>query len=73
MPTSVRLDPEYEERLSKLAAETGRTKAYYIKKVMEEAIPRLEYEYGLLKDVEDYRAGKLKTYTLDEVRAECGL
>lgn len=73
MPTSVRLAPEYEERLARLAQGTGRTKAYYVKEAMEEAIPRFEYEYGLLKDLEDYRAGRLKTYTLDEVRADCGL
>ena len=30
-------------------------------------IDRLEYEYGLLKKVEDYRAGRLETVSLDEV------
>lgn len=31
------------------------------------------YEYGILKDVEDYRAGRLKTYSLDEVGEMLGL
>ena len=40
---------------------------------LAESIDRLEYEYGILKDIEDYRAGRLETYSLDEVRAHCGL
>ena len=36
-------------------------------------IDRLEYEYGLLKKVEDYRAGRLETVTLDELEESLGL
>ena len=39
----------------------------------EKPIDRFEYEYGILKDIEDYRAGRLETYSIDEVRAHCGL
>ena len=34
---------------------------------------RLEYEYGLMKKVEDYRAGRLETVTLDELEESLGL
>lgn len=34
---------------------------------LEHSIDKLEYEFGLLKKVEDYRAGKLETCSLDEV------
>ena len=40
---------------------------------LQEAIDRFEYEYRILKDIEDYRAGRLETYSIDEVRAHCGL
>lgn len=38
-----------------------------------ESIDRLEYEYGILKDVEDYRAGRLEAVTLDELEESLGL
>lgn len=71
--TSVRLAPETEERLTRLAEQTGRTKSFYINEAIEEELPRLEYIYGILDDVEKYRAGKLKTYTLEEVEEKYGL
>ena len=44
-----------------------------LNEALQEAIDRFEYEYGILKDIEDYRAGRLETYSIDEVRAHCGL
>lgn len=73
MPTTVRLNPKIEERYTLLANGTGRSKSFYITRALEDSIDRLEYEYGILQDVEDYRAGRLDTYTLDEVRARHGL
>jgi RHH-type rel operon transcriptional repressor/antitoxin RelB len=64
---SVRLDPGVEERLTHLAEYTGRPKAFYIKEAITSTMDRLEYEYGILRDAELYRAGKLETYSLDEV------
>lgn len=72
-PTSVRLSPELEERLSRLASSTGRSKAFYISQAIENELDRLEYIYGLRQQVEDYRAGKLETYSLDEVGELLGL
>ncbi|MCQ5072184.1 antitoxin, partial [Adlercreutzia sp. DFI.6.23] len=31
----------------------------WINEALQEAIDRFEYEYGILKDIEDYRAGRL--------------
>lgn len=70
---SVRLSSECEERLDRLAKQTGRSKSYYIKKAVEESLPRLEYVYGMLDDVEKFRSGKLETQSLEEVRKEFGL
>lgn len=72
-PTAVRLPVELIQRYDNLAKATGRTRTYYLTEALRESIAQLEYEYGILKTVEDYRTGRLETYTLDEVRQHCGL
>ena len=57
----------------RLAKSTGRTKTFYMTEALAAEIDRLEYEYGLLKKVEDYRAGRLETVTLDELEESLGL
>ena len=69
MSTTLRMPPEVENRYKRLADETGRSASYYYNQALSGSIDELEYTYGLLKQVEDYRAGKLETYTLDEVRS----
>ena len=71
--TSMRIPTELNERYSRLAKETGRSRSFYVNEALQESIDRFEYEYGILKDIEDYRAGRLETYSIDEVRAHCGL
>lgn len=61
------------ERLDDLAQRTGRSKSYYIRQAVEDSIDRLIWEYDVLSTVEEYRAGRLKTYTLDEVSEHLGL
>ena len=73
MPTSIQLDPETEERLARLAEHTGRSRAFYLKKAVEKALPQLEWEYDLMQRVSDVRAGIAQTYTLDEVRKQLEL
>lgn len=46
-------------RYDRLAKSTGRTKTFYMTEALAAEIDRLECEYGLLKKVEDYRAGRL--------------
>ena len=71
--TSMRIPSDLNERYTRLAESTGRTRSFYITSGLAEAIDGLEYEYGILRDVEDYRAGRLKTYSLDEVGEMLGL
>ena len=53
---------------------TGRTgRLSRVTEALAAEIDRLEYEYGLLKKVEDYRAGRLETVTLDELEESLGL
>jgi RHH-type transcriptional regulator, rel operon repressor / antitoxin RelB len=39
---AVRLDPETEERLNRLAQETGRSKSYYVKQAIENYLEERE-------------------------------
>lgn len=70
---TLRLPEDIAERYSRLAHETGRTKTYYMTEALAESIDRLEYEYGILKKVEDWRAGRLETVSLDELEESLGL
>ncbi|OZB81107.1 MAG: hypothetical protein B7X28_05545 [Halothiobacillus sp. 13-55-253] len=56
MPTSIRLAPETERRLNHLAERTGRTKAYYLREIIEQGIEEAE-DYYLALDV----LGRLST------------
>ncbi|MDY4533773.1 MAG: antitoxin [Tractidigestivibacter sp.] len=71
--TAIRLPEDLARRYDRLAKETGRTKTYYMTEALADSIDQLEYEYGILKQVEDFRAGRLETYSIDEVREHCGL
>lgn len=71
--TSMRIPAELNERYSRLAEETGRSRAYYFTEALEKSIDQLEYEYGILKKVEDWRAGRFETVTLDELEEHLGL
>lgn len=70
---AIRLPDDLAIRYDRLAKETGRTKTFYMMDALSGSIDRLEYEYGILKDIEDSRAGRLETYSIDEVKSHCGL
>ena len=68
MPTTIRLDPKVEGRLAALADSTGRSKAFYLRQLIEEGLSDLE-DYYLAADVlERVRRGEEKTFTAAEVR-----
>ena len=73
MPTSVRLERELEARLDRLAAETGRTKAYYIRRIIEQGIEDAEDYYLGNEALERIRLGEEKVHSMEEVRRELGL
>lgn len=73
MATSIRLAAETEQRLDFLAAQTGRTKAFYLREVIERGIEELE-DYYLAADVlERVRKGEEKVYSTAQVRKDLGL
>lgn len=71
--TSMRIPTELNARYSRLAKETGRSKSFYVNEALANSIDQLEYEYGLMRKVEDFRAGKVETVTLDELEESLGL
>jgi RHH-type rel operon transcriptional repressor/antitoxin RelB len=73
MATSVRLAPEIEQRLDRLAATTGRTKAYYLREIIERGIEDMEDVYLAQKVLEDVRAGRETTSSLEDVEKRLGL
>ncbi|GLK44531.1 MULTISPECIES: type II toxin-antitoxin system RelB family antitoxin [Novosphingobium] len=73
MAMSVRLAPEVEQRLDHLASATGRTKAYYLREIIERGLEDMEDIYLSDKVLEDIRAGRETTSSLDEVEKRLGL
>ena len=73
MPTSIRLSPETERRLDRIASKTRRTKAFYIREMIERSIDDIE-DYYLAADVaERVRNSEEETFTADEIRRDLGL
>ncbi len=52
MATSIRLAPETEQRLDYLASQTGRTKAFYLREIIERGIEDME-DYYLLNGIQN--------------------
>lgn len=73
VPRSLRLPVEIDERLSRLAAATGRSKSYYLRELVTAGIDDLEYSYGLVSRAEAIRAGQRETRPLDELLSEMNL
>jgi len=73
MVTSIRLDPATEKRLDHLAAQTGRTKAYYLRELVQNGLEDLEDFYLAAQTVERVRKGEERVFTLDEVERDLGL
>ncbi len=73
MVTSIRLDPAIEKRLDHLAAQTGRTKAYYLRELVQNGLEDLEDFYLAAQTVERVRKGEERVFTLGEVERDLGL
>ncbi|WP_223246707.1 type II toxin-antitoxin system RelB family antitoxin [Sulfuriferula thiophila] len=73
MATSIRLTAETEQRLDFLATQTGRTKAYYLREIIEQGIEDME-DYYLAADVlERVRKGQETVHSTADVRKDLGL
>lgn len=73
MATSIRLDEKTERRLARLAARTGRSKAYYLRELITSGLDDLEDGYLAAATLERVRAGREKVFSAEQVRSELGL
>lgn len=73
MATSIRLDPEIEQRLDHLAAQTGHTKAYYLRELVTNGLDDLEDYYLVAATMERVRKGEDRVYSAEQVRKDLGL
>lgn len=71
--TSILLTPETKRRLDFLSAQTGRTKAFYLRQMIENGIEDMEDYYLAAEVMERVRKGQEKTYFTAEVRKDLGL
>lgn len=73
MATSIRIAPDLEQRLDFLATQTGRTKAFYLRELIERGLEDLE-DYYLAADVlERVRKGEEGVRSAAEVRESLDL
>ncbi len=73
MPTSIRLEPSVEKRLDLLAAQTGRTKAFYLRELVMRGLDDLEDFYLASATMERVRKGEEAIHSRDQVRKDLGL
>ena len=73
MPTSVRLDPDVEARLENIARVTGRSKAFYLRELIEHGLDDLEDAYLGAAALEAHRRSGEAGIPLAEVMEDLGL
>ena len=73
MATSIRLDPAVEQRLDFLASQTGRTKAYYLREIIENGLEEMEDYYLAAEVLQRVRKGDEAVMSAAEVRKDLGL
>jgi RHH-type rel operon transcriptional repressor/antitoxin RelB len=71
--TSIRLAPELEKRLDRLAVKTGRTKAFYLREMIESGIAEMEQYYLAADTLARVRKGQEKVHSAASVRNDLGL
>ena len=70
MATSIRLAPETERRLDFLATQTGRTKAFYLREIIERGIEDMEDYYLAAQVLERIRKGEEQVHAAADMRRD---
>ena len=68
MATSIQLTPDTEQRLDLLVSQTGRSKAFYLRELIERGIEDLEDYYLAIDVLERVLTGMEPGYSATEVR-----
>ena len=66
---SVRLNPDIEKRLERLAKRTGRTKSYYVREALLEHLDEMEDRYIAIERLEN----PAQRWTLDDLERDLDL
>lgn len=69
----VRLSVEIDDRLDHSASTTERSNSVYLSNLIAGDIDHLEWEYAILSDLEEYRAGRLETVSNEDLKVDLGL
>jgi len=70
---AIRLSESVEKRLGRLAKRTGRTKTFYAREAILQHLEDLEDLYLAENRLKALRAGRSRTFSLDEVEQDLGL
>ena len=73
MSVSLRLPEDLSQRLNSLAAQTGRSKTFYMLEAIRQHIDDLEDLYLAEQRLIDVRGGRSKTHSMDDVERHLGL
>ena len=73
MSTYIQLPNEAEERLDRLASNTGRSKEFYLKELVERGLEEVEDYYMAMDVLERVRKGQEPVYSSAEIRKDLGL
>jgi RHH-type rel operon transcriptional repressor/antitoxin RelB len=73
MAVSIWLDPEIEQRLNYLVAQTGRAKSYYLRELIKAGLEDLENFYLADAIIGRVRRGSEKLLDASQVRKDLGL
>jgi len=68
MAVSIRLEPEIEQRLDHLAAQTGRSKSYFLRELIESGLDDLEDFYLADLAMQRVRKGTEQILSAEQVR-----
>ncbi len=71
--TSIRLERDIEQRLDNLAAQTGRTKSYYLRELIHAGLDALEAQYLVAAGQERMRKVELAGSAAEQLRRKLGL
>lgn len=73
MSVSLRLPDDLSQRLSNLAAQTGRSKTFYMLEAIKQHVDDLEDLYLAEKRLLDVRAGRSVAHSINDVERSLGL
>lgn len=68
MATTIDLSPEFEERLNLIVTETGRSKEYFLREIIERGMEDIEDYYLSIEILKRIRSGEERVYSSAEVR-----